>query len=434
MALYPSSYTVEHFHNDDGTLLSGGTLEFYIAGTSTPTPFYIDSAATLGGTSVTLNARGEPEVSGNAVIIWLSSDVNYKVVAKNALGGTEWTQDNLAAANAGGSAAEIAAADFSQWPSITLNGSDTAHDIDFTAGRIADTTGAELLVLASAMTKQIDAAWGVGNNQGGLFSGTVATSTTYYCFLIESNADQSIDCGFDTSSTAANIPGGYTKYRRIASFQTDGSANIDANSFIYLLHAEIAKRGENNGTCPLNESGIVPLANLSQNIDTMKTDLDAAEAAIISNDGDITALQTGKANTSGTYASLRAQATTKADVGLGSVNNYGASSSVASNSTSTYATTALTNDLYGWLPYQAAYNGVGQIALLQSTSVSTNFTAGSTYSASGLNYSGFNNTDTGSFCYGGINSNNTVSGTWRALGTVLGRADRYSCTLFVRIS
>ena len=255
MALYPSSYTVEHFHNDDGTLLSGGTLEFYIAGTSTPTPFYIDSAATLGGTSVTLNDRGEPEVSGNAVIIWLSSDVNYKVIAKNALGGTEWSSDNLAAANAGGSAAEIAAADFSQWPSITINGSDTAHDIDFTAGRIADTTGAELLVLASAMTKQIDAAWSAGNNQGGLFSGTVATSTTYYCFLIEANADQSIDCGFDTSSTAANIPAGYTKYRRIASFQTDGSANINANSFIYLLHAEIAKRGENNGTASLDSTG-----------------------------------------------------------------------------------------------------------------------------------------------------------------------------------
>ena len=283
MALYPSSYTVEHFHNDDGTLLSGGTLEFYIAGTSTPTPFYIDSAATLGGTTVTLNDRGEPEVSGNQAIIWLSSDVNYKVVAKNASGGTEWTQDNLAAANAGGSAAEIAAADFSQWPSITLNGSDTAHDIDFTAGRIADTTGAELLVLASAMTKQIDAAWTSGNNQGGLFSGSVANNTTYYCFLIEANADQSIDCGFDTSSTAANIPTGYTKYRRIASFETDGSANIDANSFIYLLHAEIAKRGDNNGTCPLNESGIVPLANLSQNIDTMAADMTTLETEVSDN-------------------------------------------------------------------------------------------------------------------------------------------------------
>jgi hypothetical protein len=163
----------------------------------------------------------------------------------------------------------------------------------------------------------------------------------------------------------------------------------------------------------------------------------AAHDRALSAEADAAAAQAtadSKANTSGTYASLRAQATTKDDVGLGSVNNYGASSSVGSNSTSTYATTALTNDLYGWLPYQAAYNGVGQIALLQSTSTSTNFTAGSTYSASGLNYSGFNNTDTGSFCYGGINSNNTVSGTWRALGTVLGRADRYSCTLFVRIS
>jgi hypothetical protein len=294
MALYPSSYTVEHFHNDDGTLLSGGTLEFYIAGTSTPTPFYIDSAATQGGTSVTLNDRGEPEVSSNPVIIWLSSDVNYKIIAKNASGGTEWTQDNLIAADFSDSGTQIAAADFSQWPSVEVNASDTAHDMDFLAGKIADSSGASLLTLSSTMVKQLDSAWAAGNNSGGLFSGSIASSTTYYCFLIEANADQSIDCGFDTSSTAANIPSGYTKYRRIASFETDGSANIDANSFIYLLHAEIAKRGENNGTCPLNESGLVPLSNLSQNIDTMKTDLDAAEAAIISNDGDITALQTGK--------------------------------------------------------------------------------------------------------------------------------------------
>ena len=75
MSLYPSSYTVEHFHADDGTLLSGGTLEYCIAGTTTPTPVYVDSAGTSAGTTVSLNDRGEPEVSGNTVIIWLDSDV-----------------------------------------------------------------------------------------------------------------------------------------------------------------------------------------------------------------------------------------------------------------------------------------------------------------------------------------------------------------------
>lgn len=258
MSLYPSSYTVEHFHADDGTLLSGGTLEYYIAGTTTPTPFYTDSAGTLGGLTVTLNDRGEPEVSNNTVIIWLESNVNYKVIAKNASGGTEWTQDNLIAADFSDSGTEIAAADFSQWPSVEVNASDTAHDIDFISGSVADSSGADLLELSALMVKQLDSAWALGNNQGGLFSGSIASSTTYYCFLIEANSDQSIDCGFDTSSTAANIPAGYTKYRRIASFETDGSANIDSSTVTPLLNAEIAKRGENNGTCELDENGKIP--------------------------------------------------------------------------------------------------------------------------------------------------------------------------------
>lgn len=276
MALYQTSYTVEHFHAVDGTLLSGGTLEYYVAGTTEPTSVY-NIAGTEIGATVTLNARGEPEASGSAFIICLESDINYKVVAKYASGATAWTIDNMASASAsGGSSVEIANADFSQWPTISVNASDTDHDIDFAAGRIADTTGAALLILASTMVKRIDAAWSAGTNQGGLFSGTVANSTTYYAFLIEANADGSIDCGFDTSSVAANIPAGYTKYRRIASFSTDGSANIDSTSIVPLLNAEIAKRGENNGTASLNSSGEVPDSQLRSEI------IDAASVVEIS--------------------------------------------------------------------------------------------------------------------------------------------------------
>lgn len=346
MSFYPSSYTVEHFHADDGNLLSGGTLEYYIAGTTTPVTVYTDSVGTEAGATITLNARGEPEVSGNTIIIWLSASVDYKVIGKNASGGIEWTIDNLTSSSAGNTNTAVAQADYIQWPFITVNGSDTNHDIDFSAGRVADSTAASMLILESVMTKQIDSAWTVGNNAGGLFSGTAANSTTYYCFLIQNDTDETIDCGFDTSSTAANIPAGYTKYRRIAQFDTDGSANIDSTSIVPLLNAEIAKRGENNGTCPLNESGLVPLSNLSQNIDQMKTDLDAAEAAIVSNDSDISSLQSGKANTSGTYASLRAQATTKSDVGLGNVANYGVSTSVSNSSTTTYATASAVKTAY----------------------------------------------------------------------------------------
>jgi hypothetical protein len=109
---------------------------------------------------------------------------------------------------------------------ITNNVSDTDHDIDFGAGECADSTGSAFLSLASTMTKRIDATWAAGNNQGGLFSGTVASNTTYHLFVIQKDSDGSIDAGFDTSITAANIPTGYTNYRRVASLYTDSSANL----------------------------------------------------------------------------------------------------------------------------------------------------------------------------------------------------------------
>lgn len=292
MSFYPTSYTVEHFHDDDGTLLAGGSLEFYIAGTTTPTPAYTDAGGTEAGTTITLNSRGEPAVSGNAVIIWLSSNVNYKIVLKDASGNTKTTPDNLTSGiNSDAANASIAAADFGQWPSISVNADDTAHDIDFNSGVIADSSGASLLILSGAMTKRLDAAWAAGNDAGGLFSGAVANNTTYYCFIVESNADQSIDCGFDTDIDAANIPGGYTNYRRIASFSTDGSANIDSTTVTHLLNAEIAKRGENNGTAQLDGSGRLPESQLPATVDSNISNL---QSQITSNDGDIAALQSGK--------------------------------------------------------------------------------------------------------------------------------------------
>lgn len=108
---------------------------------------------------------------------------------------------------------------------IANNSTDSSHDIDFSTGWMYDSSGEHLLAM-SAMTKRIDAAWAAGTGNGGLFSGTVANNTWYYCFVIRKTSDGSIDCGFDTSITAANIPSGYVAYRRVGAIRTDSSANI----------------------------------------------------------------------------------------------------------------------------------------------------------------------------------------------------------------
>jgi hypothetical protein len=73
----------------DGVPLVGGTLETYLAGTTTPTETWANKALTSSnGTSITLDANGE-------CTLWLDDTKVYKFVLKNAAGVTQWTEDNV---------------------------------------------------------------------------------------------------------------------------------------------------------------------------------------------------------------------------------------------------------------------------------------------------------------------------------------------------
>lgn len=103
---------------------------------------------------------------------------------------------------------------------------DTDHDIAVAVGQCIDSANEQALILGTVITKQTDAVFAEGDDAGGMFTGTVAADTWYAVHLIEKDSDGTIDVGFDTSSTAANIPAGYTRYRRIGWVLTDSSANI----------------------------------------------------------------------------------------------------------------------------------------------------------------------------------------------------------------
>lgn len=68
------------------------------------------------------------------------------------------------------------------------------------------------------------------------------------------------------------------------------------------------------------------------------------DTRITDNENDITSLSNNKANVSGTYSGLRAQSTTKDDVGLGNVPNYGISNSSNSTSTTSFASSRAVNN------------------------------------------------------------------------------------------
>lgn len=77
------------FSNSTGGTLINGTVTTYLAGTTTPEPTYQDKALTTANPLVIpLDGRGE-------CVIWLDSTKSYKFVLKNAVGATQWTQDDI---------------------------------------------------------------------------------------------------------------------------------------------------------------------------------------------------------------------------------------------------------------------------------------------------------------------------------------------------
>lgn len=84
----------------NSTMASGYVLEAYVSNTSTPATLYSDASGTTAGTSITLDARGEPTTIKR---VWLDTAVDYKLVLKTAAGVEVWTADPVY----GGSPSEL---------------------------------------------------------------------------------------------------------------------------------------------------------------------------------------------------------------------------------------------------------------------------------------------------------------------------------------
>jgi len=107
---------------------------------------------------------------------------------------------------------------------LSNDGSDATNDLDIAAGVCRDSTNAEDITL-TALVKRLDATWVVGTNQGGLDTGTKATSTWYHVWAIKRVDTDVCDVLFSTSATAPTMPTDYTVKRRIGSFY-NSSGNV----------------------------------------------------------------------------------------------------------------------------------------------------------------------------------------------------------------
>jgi len=114
------------------------------------------------------------------------------------------------------------------WTNNTL---DANNDIDYTIGVIDHDDGSGQSLATTALTKQLDATFVAGNNQGGLDKETKANSTWYQIFAITNNTTSAVDYLFSTSKTSPTIPSGWTRRRWLGAIRTNASGNIDQAYF-----------------------------------------------------------------------------------------------------------------------------------------------------------------------------------------------------------
>jgi hypothetical protein len=143
---------------------------------------------------------------------------------------------------------------------LSNNGSDAVNDIDIATGGARDSTDAYSMVLASALTKRLDASWAVGTNQGGLDTGVIANAV-YHVFLIARPDTGVVDALFSTSATAPTMPTNYTLRRRIGAIQrVAGSilAFTQTGDEFRLTNAVADVSANNPGTAAVTRNLSVP--------------------------------------------------------------------------------------------------------------------------------------------------------------------------------
>ena len=79
----------KQFFSSAGAPLVNGTVDVFVAGTTTRTNSWQDKAqTTLNTNPITLDSRGE-------ALVWLASTITYKFVLKNSGGVEQYTVDNI---------------------------------------------------------------------------------------------------------------------------------------------------------------------------------------------------------------------------------------------------------------------------------------------------------------------------------------------------
>ena len=230
---------VQQFFDSNGDPLENGTIEFFLTGTTTPTPIYSDSSGTPIGTSVTLNNFGIPQNSGTGVALFFDEAITYKIVLKDSSGtAIDPTVDPYSIATATSAYTPSATGAVERTVQAKLDESVSVKDFGATGDNVADDT-AEFQLAATYTGKihvprgtyKITSTVNLSSNTEWIldpdaiidFSGAPTSDT---CFLATGTEGSALSISADVSKDATSVTLSSTSGLAVGDLVRLGSSDI----------------------------------------------------------------------------------------------------------------------------------------------------------------------------------------------------------------
>jgi hypothetical protein len=102
---------------------------------------------------------------------------------------------------------------------LTVSTTSGSATFGVSVGACANSTGAEMMKLTSAYTKNTGS-WTVGSGNGALDTGTIAANSWYYVYVIKRLDTGVVDILISLSATSPTLPTNYTVFRRIGAMRS----------------------------------------------------------------------------------------------------------------------------------------------------------------------------------------------------------------------
>jgi hypothetical protein len=253
---------------------------------------YTVSTTTLARTTITANSLG------TTVAVSFTAAPNVFITALSA------DLENASLLNSGAIAGKLVSALLQGYLSgLTLSTAGSSATFGIASGVAADSTGVDMMSLASAITKTTSA-FAAGSGNGALDTGAIAASTWYHAHEIKNETSGAVDVLVSLSATAPTLPSGFTIFRRIGAMKTDVSSHWTAfsqNGNEFLLSVPVVD--------------IAVSANLSTTVATFT--LASVPTGIKVNALGVMLLQTAAASTGILISSLDTAGATPAVNGIG---------------------------------------------------------------------------------------------------------------------